>query len=122
MDGGITDEQANLWLQDIADTGFVSLHYESPGLQGVSKGEISGGGYTRFKMAWSQPSNRTIWGMVDARFTGLTTNKLTYFGIWNSLNKGRLMAYGPLPDINGVIVLNGQGYVLHEGDLSVSFG
>ena len=71
-------------------------------------------------MAFSQPSNRAIWSLVDARFTGLTQNKLTYFGVWDSLNNGMLRAYGELP--TPVVVLNGKGYVLHQGLLAISFG
>lgn len=120
MDGSISDEQANVWLQDIADSGYISLHYESPSMMGTGRGEISGGGYKRFKMGWSQPSNRTIWSLDDARFTGLLQNKISHFGIWNALNSGRVMAYGPLAD--PVVLLTGSGYVLHEGEIAVSFG
>lgn len=120
MDGSVSDEQANAWLQDIVDSGYVSLHYESPALMGVGRGEISGGGYHRVKMSWSQPSNRTIWSLQDARFTGLLQNKLTHFGIWDSLNNGMIRAYAPLDST--AVIINGMGYVLHEGDLAVSIG
>ena len=119
-DGSVTDEQAHRWLQEIADHGWVSLHYDTPGLSGADRAEISGGGYVRFQMQWSQPSNRAIWSMVDARFTGLTQTKLTYFGVWDQAAKGLLRAYGELPE--PVVVLNGKGYVLHHGQLAISFG
>ena len=118
--GSITDEQAHTWLQNIADSGWVSLHFDSPALGGPDKAEIAGGGYQRFKMIWNQPNNRAIWSLVDARFTGLTQNKLTYFGVWSAKNSGFLRAYGELPD--PVVVLNGKGYVLHAGMLAISFG
>jgi len=119
-DGSVTPEQAHLWLQEIADDGWVSLHYDSPSLGGADKGEIIGGGYVRFQMSWSQPTNLAIWSLVDARFTGLTQTKLVYFGIWSRKNQGILRAYGELP--TPVVVLNGKGYVLHAGQLAVSFG
>jgi hypothetical protein len=123
-DGSVTDEQAHAWLQEIADAGWISLHYDSPALGGSDRAEISGGGYNRFKMSFSQPNNRAIWSMVDARFTGLTQTKLVYFGVWNRRSPGDkagfLRAYGDLPD--PVMVLNGRGYVLHAGQLAVSFG
>ncbi len=119
-DGSITDEQAHLWLQDIANAGWVSLHYDSPALGGVDKAEISGGGYSRFKMPFSQPNNRTIWSLTDARYTGLMQNKIVYFGVWDALNKGMLRAYGELP--TPAVVLNGKGYILHSGLLAISFG
>jgi len=119
-DGSITDEQAHLWLQDVADHSWVSLHYDSPALGGEDKAEISGGGYVRFRMSFSQPNNRAIWSLVDARFTGLVQTKLVYFGVWDKKNKGVLRAYGELP--NPVVVLNGKGYVLHAGQLAISFG
>jgi hypothetical protein len=119
-DGSLTDEQVHLWLQEIANGGWVSLHYDSPALGGADRAEIAGGGYQRYKMVWSQPTNRAIWSMTDARFTGLVQNKLTYFGVWSALNKGILRAYGELP--NPVVVLNGKGYTLHERMLVISFG
>lgn len=119
-DGSISDEQAHLWLQEIADAGWVSLHYDSPALGGPDRAEISGGGYQRFAMIWSQPSNRAIWSLVDARFTGLVQNKLTYAGVWSRAHQGLLRAYTELPE--PAVVLNGKGYVLHAGLLAVSFG
>ena len=131
-DGSITDEQAHRWLQQIVDgpviddaTGelsgsWVSLHYDTPALGDEDKAEISGGGYQRFKMKWSQPNNRAIWSLVDARFTGLTQTKLVYFGVWSLKSKGLLRAYGELPA--PVVVANGKGYVLHAGQLAISFG
>jgi hypothetical protein len=119
-DGSVTDEQAHLWLQQIADAGWVSLHYDSPALGGPDQAEIAGGGYQRFKMIWSQPNNRAIWSLVDARYNGLTQTKLTYYGVWSARNQGILRAYGELPD--PVVVMNGKGYILHAGLLAVSFG
>jgi hypothetical protein len=60
---------------------------------------------------------------VDARFTGLVQTKLVYFGVWSRKNPGPddfLRAYGELP--KPVMVLNGKGYILHAGQLAVSFG
>lgn len=119
-DDSITDEQAHIWLQEIADAGWVSLHYDNPSLNGSDKAEIAGGGYQRFKMIWSQPMNRAIWSLVDARFNGLMQTKLTYFGVWNMANKGMLRAYGELPE--PAVVLNGKGYILHQGSVAISFG
>src|SRR4029077_11757586 len=103
------------------DQSWVSLHNDNPALGGLDRAEISGGGYQRFKMQWSQPTNRAIWSLVDARFTGLTQNKLTYFGVWSgNTDKAWLRAYGELP--NPVVILNGRGYILHAGLLAISFG
>jgi hypothetical protein len=110
----------HLWLQDIADAGFVSLHFDTPALGGTDKAEIAGGGYQRFKMSWSNPDNRAIWSVVDARFTGLTQTKVTYFGIWNKQNKGRLMAYTELA--SPVAIGNGKGFVIPAGQIAVSMG
>lgn len=120
MEGSVTDEQAHVWLQEIADAAYVSLHFDSPALGGDNLAEISGGGYVRAHVPFSSPANRAIWSLEDARFTGLMQNRLTYFGIWNAVVKGRLMAYAPLEE--PATILNGFGYVLHEGDLAVSIG
>lgn len=120
MDGSITDDQAHAWLQDINDNGWISLHYESPALGGTDRGEIAGGGYKRFKMIFTQPNSRSIWSSVDARFTGLIQNKITYFGIWTHQYRGWLRAYGELPE--PVVVLTGKGYVLNAHQLVVSIG
>ena len=120
MAGSVTDAQAHAWLQEIADAAWISLHFDSPALGGADLAEISGGGYGRFKMAFTQPTNRTIWSLLDARFTGLMQTKLVYFGIWDSTHKGLLRAYGPLP--TAVQILNGKGYVMNAGSIAVSIG
>jgi hypothetical protein len=120
VDGSITDEQAHVWLQEIAQSGWISLHYDNPGLSGEDRVEISGGGYVRFKMAWSQPSNRAIWSLVDARFAGLTQTKVTYFGVWDAQYKGFLRAYAELREPSAI--LTGKGFILHSGSVVVSFG
>jgi hypothetical protein len=120
LDGTITDEQVHLWLQDIADNGFVSLHFDTPALGGIDRAEIAGGGYHRYQMVWSDPTNRAIWSMDDAKFTGLVQTKVTYFGIWNKLNLGRLMAYTELAEPVGI--LNGKGFVIPAGQIAVSMG
>jgi hypothetical protein len=123
VDGSVTDDQAHAWLQDIADNGWISLHFDNPGLGGAERAEISGGGYQRFKMSFSQPSNRTIWSLKDAKWTGLIQNKITYLGIWNTRdNKPNtfLRAYGELPD--PVAILNGKGFIIPAGRIAVSIG
>jgi len=134
MDGSITDEQAHKWLQEIAQGAevvdaaghisysgsWVSLHYDSPALAGEDRAELAGGGYTRAKMVWKQPNNRSIWSQTDARFTGLMQTKITYFGVWDFQVKGMLRAYAELPE--PAAVLNGKGFVLLAETLAVSFG
>jgi len=134
MDGSITDEQAHKWLQEIVDGApivdaaghitysgcWVSLHYDSPALAGSDKAELAGGGYTRVKMTWKQPTDRAIWSRDDARFTGLMQTKITHFGVWDFQAKGMLRAYAELP--KPVAVLNGKGYVLLAETLAISFG
>lgn len=119
-DGSFTDDQVHMWLQEIADKAFVSLHYDNPALGGLGACEISGGGYRRIRVAFSDPTNRAIWSQEDIRFTGLIENQLTHYGIWNAANNGRLMAYAALP--SKVVVTNGWGYRIDEGDLAVSMG
>ena len=120
MDGSVTDEQAHRWLQEIADNGWVSLHYDNPALAGEDRAELAGGAYVRVKMIWKQPNNRAIWSAIDARFIGLMQTKISYFGVWDAGVKGFLRAYAELPE--PAVVLNGKGYILHAETLAVSFG
>lgn len=120
MDGSITDQRVHKWLQEIADGAYVSLHYDTPALGGIGACELSGGGYKRAKTPFSQPSNRTIWSLEDAKFTGLVQNQITHFGIWDTATRGELVAYASLPE--KATVLNGWGFVLREGQLAISFG
>lgn len=120
MSGSITDDQAHAWLQQICDNGWVSLHFDNPGLGGRDRAEVAGGGYRRFKMAFSQPTNRTIWSLRDAKWTGLLQNKVTYFGIWNAQNRGLLRVYSELPD--PASIPNGKGFIISAGLIAVSFG
>jgi hypothetical protein len=120
MGGTFTDEEVHGWLQEIADACWVSLHYDTPALKGIGACEIAGGGYVRQLVPMSQPANRIIWSLADARFTGLIQTQLTHFGIWTRKNNGRLRAYGELP--KKLTVMNGKGYIVYEGELALSIG
>jgi hypothetical protein len=120
MYGGLTDEQVHRWLQEIADLSFISLHFASPALGGNDLAEIFGGGYTRFPMTWHQPVNRGIWSSADAVFSGLTPNRVTYFGVWSDQNLGFLRGYGELP--SPATIASGKGYVLAKGEIAISLG
>jgi len=119
IDGTFDDELVHAWLECVADNAWCSLHYESPAINGIGRGEISGGGYVRRKLEFSTPSSRTIWSMETVKFSGLLANRLTHFGIWNAKNSGKLRAYGRLPD-GGVIVTNGGGFALPAGKIALS--
>jgi len=120
MDGSVTEAQAHIWLQEIADAGWVSLHYDNPALAGLDKAEVIGAGYSRVKMAWSDRSNRAIWSLRDARFNGLNATKVTHFGVWNKDVKGLLRAYAEFSEPH--VVLNGKGFVIHAGSIAISIG
>lgn len=118
MSGTFADYQVHQWLQEIADGAYVSLHYDDPSLDGLGGSEIYGGGYTRARVDFTQPDNRTIWSLTDAIFSGLTQNRLTHFGVWVDQYQGLIRAHGPLPA--EVLILNGQGYVVKAGTLALS--
>jgi hypothetical protein len=120
MDGSVTPEQAHQWLQEIADDGWISLHFDNPMLAGRDAAEVIGAGYLRVKMAWSQPSNQSIWSLKDARFTGLNATKVTHFGVWNKDAKGMLRAYAEFSSPK--VVMNGKGLVLVAGSIAISVG
>jgi len=117
-DGSFDDDLVHAWLACVADNAWCSLHYESPAMNGLGRGEIDGGGYTRRQITFSTPSSRTIWSLEDVKFVGLQENRLTHFGIWNHKTSGKLRAWGRLP--NEVIIVTGGGYVLHAGQLALS--
>ena len=71
-------------------------------------------------MSFSQPTGRIIWGLEDAKFTGLLQTRLTYFGVWDAATQGMLRAFAPLE--TPALIANGWGYILHEGDLAISIG
>lgn len=118
MAGTFDDEIVHDWLACVADNPWISLHYESPAFSTVNRGEISGGGYVRRKAVFSTPTSRSMWTLHDVRFAGLTQNRLSHFGIWNAKNKGRMLAYGELPD--EAIIVNGGGYIFLEGKIALS--
>lgn len=118
MSGNFDDHYVHKWLAEAVAKAHVSLHYESPGMNGLGRGEISGGGYTRLRISFSIPINRSTWSMEDARWTGLTKTLLTHFGIWDDPYGGNLVAYGLLPERVGIA--NGQGYLIPTGQLALS--
>lgn len=118
--GAFTDEQVHIWLQEIADNAWVSLHFDTPALGGIGRNEISGGGYLRVKGKFTSPANRAIWSVDDVRWTGLTQTILTHYGVWNHPTHGMMRAYGRLPQ--KVSLLNGWGHLMRAGELAVSIG
>lgn len=118
MNGSFDDDLVHAWLACLADNAWCSLHYETPAMNGLGRGEIFGGGYVRRQIEFSTPSSRTIWTLEDLKFIGLPANRLTHFGIWNHKSDGKIRAWGRLPD--EVIVTTGGGYVLHAGKLALS--
>lgn len=120
MEGSFSDNQVHEWLQTIADGSWISLHYASPLLDDTTYAELSGGGYQRFKMDWSQPSNRSIWSLAAARFVGLPECVLTHYGSWDDPLSGRLQFCGRLPEKK--IITAGAGYLIPAGDLACGIG
>lgn len=124
--GTFDDDQVHDWLADVAAAAWISLHYESPSLNGLGRGEISGGGYARKLVGFTVPTNRTIWSIQSARFAGLLANRLTHFGIWDQQNGGRLRAYGELhgydnqKNVYPVLIRAGGGWTIPEGQLALS--
>lgn len=116
--GTFDDAKVHEWLQGIIENAWVSLHYESPGLLSLGRGEIGGGGYARQQGSFSTPVNRTTWNLAGVRFSGLLQNRITHFGIWDYNHHGTLVAYGELP--LPVVVLTGGGYLINEGQLALS--
>ena len=96
------------WLQEIADSGWVSLHYDNPALAGIGPGGVAGGGYPRVKMAWNQPTNRAIWSLVRRPVQRADADQgHSTSGSGTSSTKGMLRAYAELP--KPVAVLQRQG-------------
>ena len=118
---GFTDWWVNQQLQEIVDGSWISLHYDSPELDGLGGSEISGGGYARYKMIWSEPTNRIIWSVDNATFTGLISTQVSHFGVWNAATQGNMFAFGRVPGTKPALILQGQGYSLRAGDIAISY-
>lgn len=114
------DDQVHAWLRCVADNAWVSLHYESPAIMALGRGEINGGGYVRRQATFSEPTNRTMWTLEDLKFSGLPANRITHFGVWNHKVNGKIRAWGLITDEQGIIIPNGGGYVLNAGHLALS--
>lgn len=118
MSGTFDDETVHEWLAQVAESAYMSLHYDSPALGSLGRAEIDGGGYQRVKIEFSVPASRTIWSLTDARFTGLKANTLTHFGIWDQSLNGRLKAFGRLPSEQ--VIVNGGGISFPSGKIALS--
>lgn len=119
MSGTFDDELVNSWLNCLRDNPWCSLHYESPALYGLGRGEIFGGGYVRRRLEFSEPSNKIMWSLNNVKFIGLNANRLTHFGVWNHKETGKIRGWGELPN-GGVLVPQGGGYSIKEGKIALS--
>ena len=114
MDGSVTDEQAHLWLQEIADDGLGQPALRQPGA-----GRSGQGGDHRWRLPAvqdglepaHQPGHLVAGGRQVHRADADQGHLLR--GLGHARYKGMLRAYAELP--TPVVVLNGKGFVLHAG-------
>ena len=118
--GSFTDEQVHLWLAEVASSAWIGMHYDSPTMGALNNNEVSGGGYTRCLVTFSEPANRTIWLTQDATFQGLTQTQLTHFSVWNQVTGGLMRVSGRIP--RTATILTGRGYRIMAGEMAISFG
>jgi hypothetical protein len=83
---------------------YLSLHTALPPL-----GEITGGGYARQLVAFTQSSgpDPTVYRNADLiQYDPATTNwgYITHFGIWSTLTGGQLLAYSTIANPNNLSV------------------
>lgn len=116
--GSISNQYAHKILNDLTSNCFISLHFESPMLAGAYASEISGGGYKRTKIGFSEPSSRSVINTTDAKFTGIPETKVVWVAGWNAERNGDIMWMSELKD--PVYVLRGGGYVIPAGDIIIS--
>jgi len=115
----VTDYQANKWLEDIQSV-WVGLHFSNPNINGELATEISGGGYERVSVNFTNPDQRIIWSKVDAKFRGMPASTVAFISGWTHQFNGRMLWYIPAEDAERV--QTGQTYTVKAGTLAISMG
>lgn len=116
--GTFADDLVNGWLAAVADTCWVSLHFDDPATAGAYASEYSGDGYKRVLAHFSNVTNRAIWNANALQFTGLDAGTITHLGGWNASLNGDLLFSTELPA--PVRLTRGQGFTVNSEQLALS--
>lgn len=106
-------------LQDIADSCWVSLHFDSPDQAGAVASEISGGGYSRERARFDEPSNNHMWLNRNLRWEGLPLTLVAYLGGWDQERNGNLQWFSEMSPPERI--LEGKGFIVPAQSLALSF-
>ncbi len=115
----ITDYQANKWLDELS-TVWLGLHSSNPDINGDLASEISGRGYERVSMNFTDPDQRIIWNKKDAKFKGMPSCTVAFISGWTNQYNGRMLFYIPAKDTERVQA--GQTYLIKSGHIAISIG
>lgn len=113
----LTDFQANSWLSEIQSV-WLGLHGSNPDINGPNASEISGGGYERINVNFTDPDQRIMWNKQEARFRGMPSSTVAFLSGWNQQFNGRMIWYTVADDPERV--QSGQSYVVKAGTVAVS--
>ena len=121
FEGTFSDYLVHEWLEEVQESCWVSLHFDSPAIAGALASEFGGGsgGYHRQEAKFTNPSNRAIWNKNALQWRGLNDNNVMYVGGWDKERGGHLLWYAKLESPK--MIREGQGYTLAENELVISF-
>lgn len=71
---------------------WLSLHVADPFGGGLNTGELADANYTRQRVGWSAPANRTIANTNDVTFQSLPLATIGWLGVCNAGVGGRVLA------------------------------
>jgi hypothetical protein len=118
MTGRLTSWQTEKWLEEIADSTWMALHFDNPDVASEWNSEVFGGGYSRQLASMYMPNDRALWNSGIVSFNGLPSVMVTHVCGWDSAIKGNMRFSIALPV--PLRVIDGGQYSFGAGSLAIS--
>jgi len=97
---------------------WASLHSSDPGVGGNPASEISGAGYERQEVDFTQSNGKSVANSERIEWDNMPYCTVRYVGIWSDDTVGQIVAYAMLP--TPVIVAAGKTYTVKQYKFAVT--
>lgn len=116
----ICNVSANAILNNLfSGTKYLALFNGDPTVEGLFMQEMTGDGYVRKVVNFAAASNRSTSNSTAVWWAELPDTAIRYVGVCSAISGGSIVAYKEV-SAGGIIVPEGQKWVIQIGDLAFS--
>lgn len=112
------NQALNFMFNATGRTVWASLHKTDPGVGGNPGSEVTGGGYERQKVDFTQSNGKSVANKEVIKWDNMPYETVRYIGMWSDDTDGYIIAYAMLP--TAVTVAAGKTYVVKQYRFAVT--